>query len=282
MAKIVMNYSLSSQPQARLIGFLEMTTPPGINLSGNESGVYAILNIKNGKGYIGSSLHVTDRMQAHKKDLKENRHCNRFLQRAFNKENQVLCGGILERIKRIAGESDSDFDSRVRKAEQLWIDKMRSADRMHGYNLNPKADVPPNLKGHKFSEETCRKKAITHKRLYQEHLSQGGERRKCPMEGKKHSPLAIQKMRESTLRQLRERGHWATGLNKETHPGIARTSQKAIGNKRGQKYSDQLRQEIIRNFLNGDSVKFLTEKYGCSKCSINVWVRSLRGKTSVN
>jgi group I intron endonuclease len=49
------------------------------------AGVYWILNLVNGKVYIGSSVDVENRLQNHKKDLIAGKHRNPYLQRAWNK-----------------------------------------------------------------------------------------------------------------------------------------------------------------------------------------------------
>lgn len=49
-------------------------------------GIYKILNVKTGDFYIGSaSFSVKQRWSRHKRDLKNNKHCNIFLQRSWNK-----------------------------------------------------------------------------------------------------------------------------------------------------------------------------------------------------
>lgn len=49
------------------------------------SGIYKILNIKNGKFYIGSSNNIKVRWSQHKTLLKNNKHENKYLQNAWNK-----------------------------------------------------------------------------------------------------------------------------------------------------------------------------------------------------
>ena len=47
--------------------------------------IYKIINIKNGKFYLGSSNNFKQRVKRHKRDLKFNRHHNIYLQRIYNK-----------------------------------------------------------------------------------------------------------------------------------------------------------------------------------------------------
>jgi hypothetical protein len=59
------------------------------------SGIYLITI--NTKGYIGSSVNIKRRLIQHQSDLKNNRHCNKYLQNAYNKY-QDFSTTILEEI----------------------------------------------------------------------------------------------------------------------------------------------------------------------------------------
>jgi group I intron endonuclease len=48
-------------------------------------GIYQILNTENGKRYIGSSVQISARFSAHKRELREGTHGNSYLQRSFDK-----------------------------------------------------------------------------------------------------------------------------------------------------------------------------------------------------
>jgi len=50
-----------------------------------QYGIYKITNITNENFYIGSSCRLSMRRSQHFKELKENKHCNRHLQNAYNK-----------------------------------------------------------------------------------------------------------------------------------------------------------------------------------------------------
>lgn len=50
-----------------------------------QSGIYEILNKANGKRYIGSSINFSKRWWLHKRDLLDNKHHSKILQRAWNK-----------------------------------------------------------------------------------------------------------------------------------------------------------------------------------------------------
>ena len=50
-----------------------------------KSGIYKILNTRNGNFYIGSAYKLYNRFRVHKSTLKNNKHDNEYLQRAYNK-----------------------------------------------------------------------------------------------------------------------------------------------------------------------------------------------------
>ena len=50
-----------------------------------QSGIYQIKNTVNGKVYIGQSIDTIKRYDAHWNMLKQGKHFNKHLQRAFNK-----------------------------------------------------------------------------------------------------------------------------------------------------------------------------------------------------
>lgn len=51
----------------------------------NISGIYRIVNLKNGKFYLGSSKNINRRWSIHKSALKHNKHHCAYLQRSWNK-----------------------------------------------------------------------------------------------------------------------------------------------------------------------------------------------------
>jgi group I intron endonuclease len=71
------------------------------------SGIYKIVNIKNGKMYIGSSKNIKRRWSVHKSALKNNRHHSTYLQRAWNKYGKE--NFVYEVIKEIPNASDIEL-----------------------------------------------------------------------------------------------------------------------------------------------------------------------------
>ncbi|MFD6209715.1 GIY-YIG nuclease family protein [Peribacillus sp. NPDC060253] len=58
--------------------------------SRKKSGIYQILNLKNNKVYIGQTNNLLYRRSQHFRSLKDNKHYNNYLQRAFNKFGEKL------------------------------------------------------------------------------------------------------------------------------------------------------------------------------------------------
>lgn len=60
-------------------------------------GIYFIKNIINNKLYIGSSIDIELRLHTHFKNLENNKHSNKYLQKAYNKYSKInFISGILE------------------------------------------------------------------------------------------------------------------------------------------------------------------------------------------
>lgn len=61
------------------------------------AGVYTITNISNGKLYVGSTIHTERRRLEHFSALATNKHVNKHLQNAYNKE--IKNERLLEKMK---------------------------------------------------------------------------------------------------------------------------------------------------------------------------------------
>lgn len=85
-----------------------------------ESGIYRIINTRNGKCYYGSSKNIKKRWQRHLNDLKNNKHANIILQRIWNKYGNIFKFEIVEKC--------SDDVLLIR--EQTYLD-----DNIGGYNI---------------------------------------------------------------------------------------------------------------------------------------------------
>lgn len=111
-----------------------------------KSGIYIIKNKITGRLYVGSSINFVSRFKEHKNDLRKNKHCNIYLRRVYNKDNNIFEFKIIEYVP------DKKF---LIKREQFWIDYYDSYN--NGYNICP---IAGNTLGFKMSEESRKKLSI--------------------------------------------------------------------------------------------------------------------------
>lgn len=92
----------------------------------NIVGIYEIRNLSTGKVYIGQSKNIEKRWSDHKYQLRNQRHHNDFLQRAWNKygENDFVFN-ILELVS----------EKHLPKTEEKYVIKLNSSNNSFGYNL---------------------------------------------------------------------------------------------------------------------------------------------------
>ena len=89
-----------------------------------SQGIYCIEHKISKKRYYGSSQNIEKRLEQHKSDLAKNKHHNRYLQRVFNKNNEILNFYLLEKTYLT--------QKQLFEYEQHFIDK-----NIGGYNLAP-------------------------------------------------------------------------------------------------------------------------------------------------
>lgn len=101
-----------------------------------SSGVYQILCKQNGKIYIGSTVDLCARWNAHCRDLCRGEHSNRFLQQAWDQYGEAYFEfSVLELVP----------ISELLQAEQSWIDRTNCADPQIGFNICPMAGSPGGI-----------------------------------------------------------------------------------------------------------------------------------------
>lgn len=88
-------------------------------------GIYAIINVVNGCVYIGQSVNIYGRWKTHKSELNNNKHRNKYLQRAWNKYG---CHAFLFAIVLACNKTD------LNSYEMKIISKLKSVGRKI-YNL---------------------------------------------------------------------------------------------------------------------------------------------------
>ncbi len=177
----------------------------------NKSGIYKITCKSNNKSYIGSSVNLYERLQRHLRDLSKQRHCNYYLQRAFDKY------GVDNFTYEILEYVDEDT---ILIREQYYINQYQTSNYSLGYNLCPvagsrlgtkhrpetiekyrqftrihteetKQKISESNKGRLLTDEQKEKLSVSLKKYYSQNSNH--------FLGKSHTDETIQKMREVKL-----------------------------------------------------------------------------------
>lgn len=117
-----------------------------------NNGIYKITNISNNKFYIGSCSSKTflyERLIHHREDLINNKHCNNYLQRSYNKYG--INSFYYEIIEYCLPENCIE-------KEQYWIDLLKPH-----YNL---CKIAGSSFGRKVSIETSKKISLSNKKFW--------------------------------------------------------------------------------------------------------------------
>lgn len=101
------------------------------------SGIYAIINGSNGKIYIGSAMCLIGRWRTHRCELRNSKHDNPYLQKAFRKEPNSFQFEVVEQVQ---------DKSKLLEREQFWMDFYQSHDSAKGYNYAKKAGSCAGIK----------------------------------------------------------------------------------------------------------------------------------------
>ncbi len=108
-----------------------------------ESGIYCIENIVNGKKYIGQSVDVYSRWKKHRSELNNGVHFNGYLQKSWNKYGEDNFKFYVVEFCNI---------DKLDEREIYYIGLYQTLNRNKGYNL-----VSGGTFGKKCSKETCTK-----------------------------------------------------------------------------------------------------------------------------
>lgn len=175
------------------------------------TGIYGILNLSNGKWYVGQSVDIDHRKNQHIGTLRNGTHKNSHLQSAFNKYGEKsFCFIVLEECKREMLEDREKFWIKNKSAFENGYNKTIGGEGVHGWvpteEYRRNASIRFSGKGNpyygrKHSEETRKKLRETHRGErhvnYGKHLSY--ETRKKIGESQKGKKLS-----DETKRKLSE------------------------------------------------------------------------------
>ncbi len=123
----------------------------------NQSGIYEIVNKENGHRYIGSARDLSERKFRHFYLLKNGKHANVILKKAWNKYGEeFFIFEILEHV--LQGLlSKGEFRAPLLAREQHYKDTYKSYNRKYGYDICKTAG---SCLGVIRSEETRRKQGV--------------------------------------------------------------------------------------------------------------------------
>lgn len=136
-----------------------------------ESGIYKVTNLVTDKVYIGSAVHLQKRKCIHFSTLRNNKHDNSHLQRAYNKYGmdsfkwEILC--ICDTEFLISNEQESiNSYSKILGWKNLYNIRIIANSNL-GIKLGPHSEETRRkmslaLKGRTFSEEHRRKISLAH------------------------------------------------------------------------------------------------------------------------
>lgn len=176
------------------------------------SGIYMIINLKNGKCYIGSSKDIKGRWKYHKKALNNRDHFNPYLQNSWNKYRE-------DNFKFVILEKTKNRLDR----EQFFIDKYEPE-----YNVLKNVKATPTQENSGCKEETINKMSEAQK-------------------GSKHTEKTKQKMSES--HKGRERSKETKQRIRKTLKGeelSEETKQKLSEAHKGKRHTKQTKRKISK------------------------------------
>jgi group I intron endonuclease len=145
----------------------------------NKGGIYVILNILNGKFYIGSTVNFWTRFRAHRADLNTNTHHSIFLQRTVNKNGIDNFEFHILQVVECADE--------LSHSEQKYLDALCPHLRSIGYNVEGAVN--------RRSKETIEKIVATRKRngnspKFKAHVDRLNGRKRGPMSDVQKAKIA--------------------------------------------------------------------------------------------
>lgn len=196
-----------------------------------DPGIYFIINLSNGKIYVGQSLNLKSRIQSHFSSLRRYKHPNVHLQGAFDIYGE-------ENFYPYFAERCPIND--LTKRERYWMEYFGS-DRC--YNLAPAGNTPI---GRKHTEETKKKLSLI-------------------KTGKKRPPsVGIAVAKANSLRKISDETRKKLAIATKNRITSEETRKKLSEANKGKKLSDEQRKKI------SDSKKKIFSAFGKS-LSINEW-----------
>lgn len=222
------------------------------------SGIYKIINLINGKIYVGSAVNFKNRFKLHLTRLKNNKHHSPILQNSWNKHGEVNFNfEIIEECDKL----------KLIEREQYYIDELKpfyNICKIAGSSLGrvvsdeTKEKLRKASTGRKHSDETKEKLSNSHKGL--EHSNETKEKLKNINLGKKQTKETIEKRVSKNIgrknsdetKEKMSKAHTGKKMSKES---IEKTRQANIGRipwNKGKQMSDEQKLKISETMKNNN------------------------------
>lgn len=205
--------------------------------------IYQIKNIVNNKIYIGSTIRATYiRKYEHFSELKNNKHCNNHLQKAWNKYGEDKFEfSILETF------IFPDTYSSIIKVEYITSREFYLINLLSA-NYNIKKDITIGNTGYKHSEETKRKISESNKtKTPSKKTLEKRERETRRVDGILNTNYKNRTQTLETKQKIRERS-----LQKDNMDRMSNLSKLGIDTWRGQKHSTESKIKMLNKKFNVD------------------------------
>lgn len=223
------------------------------------SGIYKIINIQNGKCYIGSSKNLKKRLNGHRRSLTKCDHHSILLQRSWNKYGE-------ENFEfEIIEECSIDV---LLEREQHWMDETKCYDKKFGYNILPNAG---SSVGRKVSEKTKKKLSIAAKMQKSNRFRMKGKN--SAAYGKRHS-IEWKEMMSDRMAGNKN-PFYGRKHSEETKRKIGNTNKdKSAGSKsKLSKINEDMVKEILEKYRTGIyTQKELGSIYGIDQTNVSLIV----------
>lgn len=145
-----------------------------------EPVIYKIVNVNNGKVYVGQTIQFRKRLSKHYGCLCHNKHASTYLQKSFNKH------GVDAYYIEILEITTKEL---ICEREAYWIEKLNSSNKDKGYNIL--INTPSPWYGKRTPEHCANiSKGLTGKHPSEETRKKQSEARLGRFKGK-YSPVAI-------------------------------------------------------------------------------------------
>lgn len=167
----------------------------------STSGIYQILNTKNGKSYIGSATRIGERWSCHRAKLRGGYHHSIYLQNAWNKYGESAF-----EFKAIILCEKKDLLTLEEKAIKKFKPEYNIAQAARGggstFTEKMRAQISSKLMGHPVSEETKKRMSDAAKKRTQSEEARKELARRGALAKHDHSEDSKQKMSEIAKKRV--------------------------------------------------------------------------------